>query len=146
MSLNSTSFKAYLAGLLDGDGSIYVRAKPNSSYRYGYQIAPYVSFFQSGTCAEFPELCESIGYGQIRLRKDGIYEFSITKQNEIKNFLQEVSPHLKLKQQQAKLIIEVLEQKTKVQSDSDFATLLELIDSFRELSYSKKRKVRMMTP
>ena len=39
--------KAYIAGFLDGDGSIYVRAKPNTSYRFGYQIALYIVFFQS---------------------------------------------------------------------------------------------------
>ncbi len=33
---------AYVAGFLDGDGSIFVRLKPNAAYRYGFQIAPYV--------------------------------------------------------------------------------------------------------
>ena len=41
------NYYAYLAGFLDGDGSIYVRAKPNLSYKYGFQIAPYIVFFQS---------------------------------------------------------------------------------------------------
>ena len=39
--------KSYLAGFLDGDGSIYVRLKPNKSYQYGFQVSPYVVFFQS---------------------------------------------------------------------------------------------------
>ena len=38
---------AYLAGFIDGDGSIYVRLKPNDTYRYGFQIAPYIILFQS---------------------------------------------------------------------------------------------------
>ena len=44
-----TNQRAYLAGFLDGDGSIYVRMKPNSDYRFGYQIAPFVVFFQAKT-------------------------------------------------------------------------------------------------
>ncbi len=38
----SSTQKAYLAGFLDGDGSIYVRIKPNNTYKYGFQVAPYI--------------------------------------------------------------------------------------------------------
>ncbi|MEX0931070.1 MAG: LAGLIDADG family homing endonuclease [Candidatus Paceibacterota bacterium] len=142
MSLNSAQFKSYLAGFLDGDGSIYVRAKPNSSYRYGYQIAPYVAFFQSASCKLFPDLCKKVGYGSIRLRKDGIYEFTISKREEIIDFLEKISPYLELKQRQAKLMLEILERKKAVTDKQDFRELLKRIDTFRDLNYSKKRKVR----
>jgi len=49
----SSNQKAYLAGFLDGDGSIYVRAKPNQTYRFGYQIAPYIVFYQSSINSNF---------------------------------------------------------------------------------------------
>tara|TARA_B100000745_G_scaffold263562_1_gene188003 strand:+ start:107 stop:538 length:432 start_codon:yes stop_codon:yes gene_type:complete len=143
MSLNSSQFKAYLAGFLDGDGSIYVRAKPNNSYRFGYQIASYVAFFQSSSCKSFPDLCEKVGYGKIRLRKDGIYEFTISKQGEVKDFLLKVGPYLELKQEQCKLMLEILEKKKIVKDSIDFQKLLKRIDTFRDLNYSKKRKRRV---
>jgi hypothetical protein len=146
MSINSAQFYAYLAGFLDGDGSIYVRAKPNSSYKYGYQVAPYIAFFQSATCESFPEMVTKIGYGKTRLRKDGIYEFTINKQSEIKDFLLKVSPYLQLKQAQAKLIIEILDTKSSIKNQTDFERLLDKIDQFRELNYSKRRKTRTLTP
>lgn len=146
MSFSSKQFQAYLAGFLDGDGSIYVRAKPNSSYKYGYQVAPYVAFFQSASSEAFPEMVAKIGYGRIRLRKDGIYEFTINKQDEIKDFLKKVIPYLILKQEQAKLILEILASKADISSEEDFAKLLERIDYFRELNYSKNRKTRTLTP
>ena len=146
MSINLAQFHAYLAGFLDGDGSIYVRAKPNSSYKYGYQVAPYIAFFQSATCESFPEMVTEIGYGKIRLRKDGIYEFTINKQSEIRDFLMKVSPYLQLKQAQAILMIEILDTKSTIENQTDFASLLEKIDKFRELNYSKKRKTRTLTP
>jgi hypothetical protein len=34
----STIKKAYLAGFLDGDGSIYVRLKPNQDCKFGFQV------------------------------------------------------------------------------------------------------------
>ncbi len=143
MSLNSLQIKAYFAGFLDGDGSIYVRAKPNASYRFGYQIAPYVAFFQSASSKSFPDLCKKIGYGTLRLRKDGIYEYTISKQEEIKNFLREVSPYLVLKQRQSKLLLEILEQKVQVKTSKEFEMLLRRIDTFRDINYSKKRKRRI---
>ncbi len=143
---NSSSFSMYLAGFLDGDGSIYVRAKPNSSYKYGYQVAPTVAFFQSRKCDMFPALCKRIGFGTMRVRKDNIFEYTISKQEEIKIFLERVLPHLVLKQEQAKLMLKILEAKAKIQNEDDFTKLLALIDSFRELNYSKKRKVRTLTP
>ena len=146
MFLNSSQFKAYIAGFLDGDGSIYVRAKPNQSYRFGYQIAPTIAFFQSTSCKSFPNLCKKIGYGILRLRKDGIYEFTISKQDDIKDFLLKVSPYLELKQKQSKLMLEILELKKKIKNKQDFEKLLNRIDTFRELNYSKKRKKRALTP
>ena len=86
MSHKQEHIYAYFAGFLDADGSIYVRAKPNISYRYGYQVAPYIAFFQSGSCKDFPALCESMGCGSLRLRKGGIYEFTIARKDEILSF------------------------------------------------------------
>ena len=65
--------KAYLAGFLDGDGSIYVRLKPNPTYKYGFQVAPYIVLFQSHKEKEnFEKICSLIGLGYLRIRKDGI--------------------------------------------------------------------------
>ena len=91
-------------------------------------------------------MVSKIGYGKLRLRRDGIHEFTINKQEEIKDFLEKVSTYLILKQKQARLMIEILSFKASISSKEDFAKLLKLIDSFRELNYSKKRKVRTLTP
>ncbi len=144
--IDSSTFHIYLAGFLDGDGSIYVRAKPNSSYKYGYQVSPTIAFFQSGSNKIFPTLCKSIGVGTMRIRKDYIFEYTISKQEDIRNFLEKVLPHLVLKQDQAKLMLKILEAKSDIKNADDFSKLLALIDRFRGLNYSKKRKIRMLTP
>ena len=143
--LNQTQ-KAYLAGFLDGDGSIYVQAKPNSTYKYGFQIAPYVVLFQSQKDKEnFAKICSLIGLGYLRERKDGIIEYIIGKTDNIRNFIAMVQPFLILKKDQAKLIIDILDKKEKIENKEDFNELLEMIDTFRALNYSKKRK-RRLTP
>lgn len=146
MSTQSATTLAYIAGFLDGDGSIYVRAKPNSAYRYGFQIAPYVAFFQSSQESNFPNLMQQIGFGKMRIRKDGMYEFTIGKHEELELFLESVLPYLQLKKSQAVLMLEILAFKKQVITAKDFATLLEMIEQFRTLNYSKKRIKRTLTP
>ena len=143
----SSTQKAYLAGFLDGDGSIYVRLKPNPTYRYGYQVAPYIVLFQSAKDREnFEKLCGLIGLGNIRERKDGILEYTIHRQDAIRQFLKFVHPYVILKRRQAELIERILDAKENVSSAADFKKLAELVDSFRDLNYSKKRKRRALTP
>ena len=148
MKRNLSSIKrAYLAGFLDGDGSIYVRAKPNTDYRYGFQVAPAIILFQSAKDRlKFEEICSLINLGYIRTRKDGILEYTINKIDNILEFLSIVEPFVILKRKQVALMKQIIGQKRKIEQQSDFTALLKLIDSFRELNYSKRRKVRTLTP
>ena len=138
----SLTYKAYLAGLLDGDGSIYVRAKRNSTYRYGFQIACYVAFFQSNKKKnEFKTIFLHNELGKMRERNDGILEYVINRKNSILKLIENIKPFLILKKKQAFLLIKILKNKEKVKSKKDFENLLKLIDGFRELNYSKKAHI-----
>lgn len=135
---------AYLAGFLDGDGSIYVRVKPNSTYRFGYQIAPSIAFFQSEKEEKkMIKFQKEYKLGYIRKRNDGIIEWVIGKEAEIKFLLDKTIPFLYLKQKQAQLMIEVLNKKSKIDNKKDFLLLTDKIEQFRNLNYSKKRKKRI---
>ena len=143
----SSTISAYLAGFLDGDGSIYVRLKPNSTYRYGFQVAPYIVLFQSNQDKEnFKKICSLIDLGILRERKDGILEYSINRMDNLRLFIASVKPFLILKKDQAELMLKILDKKEKVKNHKDFEKLAQLVDAFRELIYSKKRKIRTLTP
>ncbi|MBI5401383.1 LAGLIDADG family homing endonuclease [Candidatus Wolfebacteria bacterium] len=145
-SISSTK-KAYIAGFLDGDGSIYVRAKPNLTYKFGFQIAPYIVLFQSNKDREnFEKLCKLIGYGYLRERKDGILEYVINRIDDIKDFLEAISPYSILKRDQIRLMMKIIKFKKKIKNANDFKSLLKLVDDYRNLNYSKKRKKRTLTP
>ena len=138
---------AYIAGFLDGDGSIYVRLKPNPTYRYGFQVAPHIVLFQSKkNQINFERICSLIKLGYIRERKDGILEYIINKKEAIKLFLKIIKPFVVLKNKQVELMIRILDQKEKIKDKKDFNSLAKLIDKFRELNYSKKRKRYTLTP
>jgi len=139
--------KSYLAGFLDGDGSIYVRMKPNSTYRFGFQIAPYIVLFQSSKDrSNFERICSLIDLGYIRQRKDGILEYIINRREAIQGLLKMIKPHLLLKKQQAELMLRILRKKKSVKDKKDFMELAKMIERFRELNYSKKRKRYTLTP
>ena len=143
----SPAQRAYLAGFLDGDGSIYAQLKPNPTYRFGFQIAAYIVLYQSQKSRNvFEKLCSMIKLGYLRERKDGILEYIIGKTDAIRTFLRLVSPYLLLKKEQATLMSKILDSKEDVKDEKDFAEVAKLIDRFRELNYSKKRKKRTITP
>jgi len=145
--LISQTKKAYLAGFLDGDGSVYVRLKPNKTYKYGFQIAPYIVFYQSQKSQKsFEEICSTIGFGHMRVRKDGILEYIIGTQKGIEKFIKMVDQYVIMKKPQIQLLKKIIVLKSQINSQKDFRELAKLIDSFRELNYSKKRKVRTLTP
>ena len=121
--------------------------KPNSTYRYGFQIAPYIVLFQSNQDRKnFEKICSIIELGILRERKDGILEYSINKKDNLKLFIKSIKPFLVLKKEQAELMLKILAKKEKVKNHKDFEKLAQLVDSFRELNYSKKRKIRTLTP
>ncbi len=138
---------AYLAGFLDGDGSIYVQLKSNQTYRFGFQIAPTVAFFQSmKEKAKLAEIRNFYKLGHLRERKDGIIEWIIGDEKGIRKVLNKTLPFLNLKKKQAKLMIEILDLKSKIKDRNDFLFLADKIELFRELNYSKKRKRRFISP
>ncbi len=132
--------KAYIAGFLDGDGSIHVRLKPNSTYRFCFQVSPSVVFYQSKKEKYFLQWLKNlIGRGYVRERNDGIIEYIIGDMNSMKELLENLLPYLKLKQRQANLMLEVLAAKEKIKTSKDFLKLAKKIDGFQKINYSKKR-------
>src|SRR3989344_4365571 len=137
--------RAYIAGFLDGDGSIYVQAKKNDTYRYGYQVAPAIVFFQSAKSERlFREFYEFVGLGLMRKRKDGVMEITVGRNVELLQLIEMVKPYTRLKRKQLELLELILETKRLVKDQDSFSDLLKLIDGYRSLNCSKRRNV--LTP
>lgn len=136
----SSITKSYLAGFIDGDGSIYVRLKPNKTYRYNFQVVSHVVLFQSQkNQKKFEKICSKINLGLLRVRKDGIMEYVISKDDNVREFLIQIKPFLILKKRQADLMLEIIAKRKKTRNEKDFQRLVELVNSLRDLNYSKKR-------
>ena len=138
---------AYLAGFIDGDGSIYVRLKPNETYRYGFQIVPCIILFQSAKDeTNFTKIYNLLNCGYLRRRKDGILEYTIGRKEEILTLIKLIKPFLILKKKQAILIEKIIKLKSEVKNSKDFSKLMNLVNRFGDLNYSKKRIKHKLTP
>jgi len=134
--------KAYIAGFLDGDGSVYVKLTKNKSYKFRYQVSAYISFYQSQSKNQFlEEIQKKFGCGYLRKRKDGISEFILGDEESQIKFIEMISPYSKLKKKQLQLMKKILNGKKKVKTANDFLKICALVDEYRLLNYSKKRKV-----
>jgi len=136
----SIAEKAYVAGFLDGDGSVYVKLTKNKSYRYRYQVSSYIAFYQSQTNERFlRDLRKKLRCGYLRNRNDGISEFIIGDEKSQLEIIKSILPYSKLKKKQLKLMKKILEKKKKVKNATDFLKLCSLIDKYKKLNYSKKK-------
>ena len=133
---------AYIAGFLDGDGSIYIRLKPNKDYRFNYQVSPNIVFYQSRRNRLFLErVRKMIGAGYIRERNDGMVEYVIGDVTTMVSLLTQISPFLVFKKKQAQMFLRIVRKKAGVKTKKDFISLAEMIDKLERLNYSKKRRI-----
>ena len=75
----------------------------------------------------------------MRQRNDGVAEYTIGDRESLLWLIDELTPYLRLKKPQAKLMKKILVMQKEVKSGKDFLRLSKEIDRFGEMNYSKKR-------
>lgn len=137
---------AYIAGFLDGDGSIIAQIVKGEDYIYKHRIRVSVVFYQHKDKHWFMLwLKGKLKSGTIRIRPDGISEYTITGSNAVHSLLLNIQPYVQLKKTQLKIVLEILESKKKLKSAADFIKVCELVDKTQLHTYSKKRSVTAET-
>ena len=102
--------KAYIAGFLDGDGSIFFQLVKKDDYRFGYQVRASLVFYQKSQNIKILNwLKNKLRTGYIRTRKDGMVEYSIVGHSEVFRVISLVKDRLILKKSQAKLALRIVE-------------------------------------
>ena len=142
----TTEEKAYIAGFLDGDGSINAQIVQRNDYVLKFQIRVSVTFFQKTTRHWFLlQLQKQLNYGTLRKRPDGMSEYTIVGKESVKHCIRLLKPYLKLKKRHAVLILQIIKQLEKNQEPEAFVKLCEEVDKFEYLNDSKKRTVKSTT-
>lgn len=133
---------AYIAGLLDGDGSILAQLVKNDSSIYKFQLRISIVFYQKTTKYWILLwLKKKLKYGTIRKKNDGMSEYSILSSDPVNHILLKLKPYIKIKKKLLKLILNIIKHKKEIKSIDDFINLCKLVDLTSILTYSKKRKI-----
>lgn len=134
--------KSYIAGFLDGDGCVNAQIVRREDYRLRFQIRVSITFFQKTNRHWFLIwLKKKLVYGAIRKRPDGISEYAIVGNQIVRNILENLQDYLRLKKEQARLVLDIINHLSKLQNPQTFIKLCELVDKFVFLNDSKKRLI-----
>nr|AAL77583.1 unknown [Carteria lunzensis] len=131
----------YLAGLIDGDGSIIAQLVSRKDYTWEFQIRLTVQVTQLKKRRWFlEELQKEIGAGSVRDR-DTVSDYILTETSNVYKFLKDLQPHLRLKQKQANLVLRIIEQLPSSKASKEiFLELCNVVDHVATLNDTKKRK------
>ena len=133
---------AYIAGFLDGDGSIMFQLIERKGYIYGYQIRASVCFYQKTNHKDgLIWLKKQIGFGYIRDRNDGVSDYTIVGYDRVEEVLKLVQPYVVFKAVHAEKALKLLStlRENNKPTPEKFMSLAKLVDSYASLNYSKKK-------
>ena len=112
---------AYIAGFLDGDGSIMLQLHRRKSGKETYRIKAVICFYQDNRYRKEIEWMKKVlGCGYVYTRVDNICELRIEGFQRVFDILLELKPYLRFKKKQANLmlgIIPKIQQKTLLKKD-----------------------------
>jgi LAGLIDADG endonuclease len=133
---------AYIAGFLDGDGSIFFQLVRRKDYCLGYQIRTSIAFYQKTENERvLLWLKQQFLSGYIRRRKTGISDYTIVEPMEVRRILELLQPHVRLKREHVRLGLKILNEIPLAIDAAKFLSLSRLVDRFQILNYSKKREI-----
>jgi len=136
------TIKAYIAGFLYGDGSIFFQLVRRKDNRLGYEIRASVCFYQHSAHLQILNwLKEKLGVGYIRDRKNGVCDYNIVGYKNVEKVINILEPYVILKREhieKAKQIINMMK-KTKKPTPENFLKIARLVDEFSALNFSKKK-------
>lgn len=93
---------AYIAGFLDGDGSIMLQIKKRHDTKRGIRFMATICFYQDSRHEKpLHWIRKMLGIGYIHHRNDGMTEVRINGFKQVQDVLEKMLPHLKFKREQA---------------------------------------------
>ena len=139
---------AYIAGFLDGDGSLMLQIKKRNDSKLKGRFMCTICFYQDSR-HEKPLywIKKVLKIGYISKRNDGMTELRINGYKQVKEILRSLMPFIKFKTNQAKALLkatDILNQKTaRLLSKKDLLKLVDQMLIIQQHNYvTKKKKTR----
>lgn len=96
---------AYIAGFLDGDGSIMLQMKRREESPRGFRVMATICLYQDSRHeAPLYWIKQKFGIGYISKRNDGITELRINGYKQVRDILKQLLPYIRFKKIQARAI------------------------------------------
>jgi len=133
---------SYLAGFLDGDGSIHFQLVRQREYKFGFYIRASMSLSQSTSARSGLESIQHIiGAGYIRDRGTGMSDLVITSRPVLQQILSEVEPFVIFKREHVRRARRLLERIRPRMREEEFLEIAHEVDAFATLNYSKSKRI-----
>ena len=137
------STKAYLAGLIDGDGSIMLQLKPRIHSKFGIRVKTLLVIYQDRKLKiEMEKIRTELNAGYLYERNDHIVEIRIEGHQRVKEILTLLVPYMRFKQVQATLMLKAISLLEKgISSKKELYVIADLADKIAGCNYrSSSRK------
>jgi len=135
---------AYIAGFLDGDGSLMLQVKRRSDIKKGWRLMATICFYQdSHHDKPLYWIRKQLDIGYISKRNDNITELRINGFEQIGQILEELLPFLRFKKRQARKMIKCLNfllVKGKNLGKQDCEKIIDYLQSVQNLNYRSHHK------
>lgn len=101
---------AYIAGFLDGDGSLMLQLKKRSDSKRAIRFMATICFYQDTRHEKTLYWIKKVlGIGYISNRNDGMTELRINGYIQIRNILKSLSPYIRFKKLQTRSLLQACE-------------------------------------
>ena len=101
---------AYIAGFLDGDGSLMLQLKKRSDSKRAIRFMATICFYQDTRHEKtLYWIKEVLGIGYISKRKDGMTELRINGYKQIREILKSLLPYIRFKKLQTRMLLQACE-------------------------------------
>jgi LAGLIDADG endonuclease len=133
---------SYLAGFLDGDGSIHFQLVRQKEYRFGFYIRASMSLSQSTSCRKGLEHIQVIiGGGYLRDRRTGMSDLVVTSRPLLLALFSEMEPYVIFNKEHVREALRLLPQIRPRMRAEEFLKVAKQVDVFSSLNYSKTKRI-----
>ena len=139
---------AYIAGFLDGDGSLMLQLKKRKDGILKFRFMATICFYQDTRHEEtLYWIQEVLGIGYVSKRNDGITELRVNGFKQIRNILIKLNPFIRFKKSQSQALLKACEilsnTKFKMLTKQKLLKLVEYVMVIHKENYiTKKKKTR----
>ena len=132
---------AYIAGFLDGDGSLMLQLKPRKFVSFGFRVRTIICFYQDKRNKQgLLWIRNKLKVGYLSKRDDDMFELRLEGHKRVKSILEKLYPFIIFKKEQCKLILKAIKLMEKKLTPEKLLEICKISDEISSINYATTRK------